>query len=75
MGLFETQFHKQNRVKFWLSGKKYNKVTKCLLNINRIDSTEFTIYFTLRHKQISSIIKVHSSFYISILKTPTPTHS
>ena len=30
---------------------------------------------TLRHKQISSIVKVNSSFYISLLKTPTPTNS
>ena len=150
MGLFETQFHKQNWVKFWLSGKKCNKVTKCLLRINRIDSIEFTLLHTsvqftlqfssaqfsclvvsdslrpheftacqaslsitrswsspkllsiksvmpsshlifcrpflllppilpsiatLRHKQISSIVKVNSSFYISLLKTPTPTNS
>ena len=60
MGLFETQFHKQNRVKFWLSGKKCNKVTKCLLSINRIDSIEFTIYFTLQFSSIHTLVQFSS---------------
>ena len=41
-------------------GKKCNKVSKCLLSINGIDSIEFTIYFTLRFSSIHTVVQFSS---------------